>query len=293
MKLTGGTWSSNLYFVANLPAMMPFTVKAHDCLLIAMNEITGRDGDMVHEYLAAGKKVFIDSGVFNLAGQHAKTHNVTHDEALGMAPDDIDGFDQLFAKYCSILSRIGESCWGYIEIDLGGRENKIKTRKRIESLGLKPIPVYHPLIDGWDYFDELASTYDRICVGNLVHAHPNVRERIIATIFERKRNYPDLWIHLLGVSPSQLLNAYPLESCDSSALSSMTRWPSSARVKIFTSICLQAGPPLSYGYVYERGVGAKGETGYGKAHTLGGYAARFVGITWQSIVGEYEASGLL
>ena len=57
-----------------------------------------------------------------------------------------------------------------VEVDQGGRENKIKTRARLEKMGLRPIPVYHPLNDGWDYFDYLAENYDRICMGNVVNA---------------------------------------------------------------------------------------------------------------------------
>ena len=60
-----------------------------------------------------------------------------------------------------------------------------------ESLGLKPIPVYHPLLDGWDYFDELAAQYDRICFGNIVQAPAATRIRLLHTLWERHRRYPD------------------------------------------------------------------------------------------------------
>ena len=113
---------------------------------------------------------------------------MTMDEVLSMAPEKLDGFDSLFDKYVRIIKEIGEESWGYIEIDQGGKDNKIKTRDRLHKLGFNPIPVYHPLVDGWDYFDYLAERYDRICLGNIVQAQNETRKRLLATMWERKRN---------------------------------------------------------------------------------------------------------
>lgn len=57
--------------------------------------------------------------------------------------------------YVEIIRKFENDAWGCIEIDQGGRENKIKTRAMLEGMGLRPIPVYHPFLDGWDYFDYL------------------------------------------------------------------------------------------------------------------------------------------
>jgi len=292
MKRTAGRWNQgdrNIYFVANVPSAMSQTAKMHDFLLVAINEFNDDYQERVNEWIANDKKVFIDSGVFNLASEHARRNNVSHNVALSMAPGEIDGFDKLFDKYCSILGRIGDNCWGYIEIDQGGRENKIKTRKRLESMGFRPIPVYHPMNDGWDYFDELASTYDRICVGNLVQAERDVRKRIIATIWERKQAYPNLWIHLLGVTPNQTFSAYPMESSDSSSITSITRYGSTSG---FNDMALQTGSPLPRGYVYEQGQ-PEGEGGYYKAHRFVGYVGSFMSRTWGSVVREYQERGLI
>jgi len=296
VKRTAGDWDStdkNLYFAANVPSLMSETAKTTDHLLVAINEITATYEQKVDAWIAQGKKVFIDSGVFNLASEHARAHGVSHNVGLGMAPDDIDGFDALLEKYCSVLGRIGDRCWGYIEIDQGGRDNKIKTRNRLEALGLNPIPVYHPLIDGWDYFDELASQYDRICIGNLVQASRPVRRRIIRTIWERRRAYPDLWIHLLGVSPNPVLISYPMDSCDSSTLSSLTRWLQPKGIKTGSFVALQTGPSVSNAYAYKPGDGSDGPSGYFKAHQSGGFSANMIGRTWKSIAGEYERGGLV
>ena len=213
------------------------------------------------------------------------------DEALGTAPEDIDGFDNLFDRYCEIVGVLGDRAWGYIELDQGGRDNKIKTRKRLEALGFNPVPVYHPLNDGWDYFDELASTYDRICVGNVVEADSETRKRIIATIYERCRDYPDLWVHLLGLTPNPWLNAYPMGSCDSSSLASAIRWGQS---NIETASALQPGPDLPRGFIYDRNTTRGHERGgWDDGNRLSGCTASFLLTNWRGLVNDYKESGLL
>ncbi len=193
-------------------------------LLIAVNEINARTEQHMQELAGSGARWFIDSGVFNLTNNHMRRHGISMDKALALAPDEIDGFDALLKRYTDIVSRWGDKCWGYIELDQGGRENKIKTRAMLEAQGLRPIPVYHPFNDGWDYFDYLAQNYDRICVGNVVQADRDTRKRLVATMWERKRKYPDLWIHLLGYTPNEFLNAYPIDSGDSSSWLNVVRW---------------------------------------------------------------------
>lgn len=128
----------------------------------------------------------------------ARAHGLTMDQALSLAPDDIDGFDWLLDRYVRVHDRFADRMWGIIELDQGGADRKRETRAHLRSLGINPIPVYHPMLDGWEYFDELASTNDRICFGNVVQASVPMRHRLLMTAYERKRAYPHLWIHLLG-----------------------------------------------------------------------------------------------
>jgi hypothetical protein len=148
------------------------------------------------------------------------------DEALALPPADIDGFDWLWDGFLKVHGWLGARAWGYIELDQGGAVNKRITRQRLHDEGVNPMPVYHPLNDGWDYFDELASQYDRICMGNVVQASPQLRVRLFHTLAERHRTYPDLWVHCLGMTPNQWANALPFDSCDSSTWLSMVRWGS-------------------------------------------------------------------
>lgn len=226
-RTAGGTFNPAdrpLYFIASNVDRMRYGAPVHENLLVAVNEIKDPDVPVLARWLDTGKRVFIDSGIFNLTNTHARAHGIPMDHALALAPDAIDGFDQLFDRYVQLVTTYGDRSWGYIELDQGGRENKKRTRARLESLGLAPIPVYHPLNDGWDYFDELASQYDRICFGNIVQADPATRRRLVATAWQRHREYPHLWIHLLGYTPNQLLHAYPANSGDSSSWLHGVRW---------------------------------------------------------------------
>jgi len=229
---TGGTWDASeapVYFIASAPSyarsrgVNPF----YDHILFAVNEIkNAEDEEFIAESVRQGKRIFIDSGVFNLTMEHARAHDMRMDVVLGLAPDQVDGFDSLYAKYVRLIREFGEHVWGYIEIDQGGMVNKRITRKRLHDEGLRPIPVYHPLNDGWDYFDELASSHDRMCFGNVVQADRMTRRRLMATAWHRRKAYPHLWIHLLGLTPNELCNALPVQSVDSSTWVGGVRWMS-------------------------------------------------------------------
>jgi hypothetical protein len=213
-----------------------------------------------------------------LATQHADAHGMTMNEALGLAPTDIDGFDQLFDAYVRTVQRYERTLWGYIEIDQGGCANKRKTRARLEAMGLRPIPVYHPLNDGWDYFDELAQQYDRICLGNVVMASSEQRKRLLSTVWERRRKYPHLWIHALGMTPNDVGVAYPMNSFDSSAWLSGVRYGSTEAIQVQKQFSR-----IVKGFTYDRDKHPEHDAGHIKARKLAGYNAIMLGRTLHNI----------
>lgn len=265
---TGGKWDRAkwpCYFAAVNLQHPAESNKPLDQMLVALNEIETTENIKRLGQFIKMMPVFLDSGVYNLTNTHAAKHGLSMDQALAMAPDQVDGFDELFKKYCGMLDRFGDQLWGFTEIDQGGRENKIKTRARLEKLGYRPIPVYHPFNDGWDYFDYLAERYDRIAFGNVVMADAVQRKRLIATAWERRRKYPDLWIHALGLTPSSLTVAFPINSCDSSTWIGPARW---GQHRAFVST--ETFGSLDVRFVYEYG-DAKGPRGYDKAVTMCSY----------------------
>lgn len=232
---TGGTFDRNepfQFFIASSPEMGE--TSQLPTVLVAVNELrTRKTRDVLDRMLDSGRRVMLDSGIFNLAMEHARAHDVTHDRALALAPEDIDGFDQLWDDYGTLVTSYGDRLWGCVELDQGGAANKPRTRARIEEeFGIVPIPVYHPLLDGHDYYDTLAVEYDRICFGNLVKASSQLRLRLIHTAYERARLYPYLWTHLLGVYPNQNLLGIGTQmrgSSDASAWLTPIRWMPSWR----------------------------------------------------------------
>lgn len=229
MTITGGTWDPTdrqIYFLAtNVSRQQAMGAEYHGYLLMAANELaTGRQH--LERLLSEGHHILLDSGIFWLTQRHVRAHDdMTMDDALALPPEEIEGFDELFGQYVELVTAYGDQLWGYVELDQGGAVNKRRTRARLHDLGLAPIPVYHPLNDGWDYFDELASDHDRVCFGNIVQADTDTRMRLVTTAYERKRHgYPNLWLHLLGLTPNELMNAVPCDSCDSTSWLNVLRW---------------------------------------------------------------------
>lgn len=247
IKRTGGgafdPADRHVYFAAGSSQVYPRHA------LLAVNDLmtTGQEKDLVR-LLDSGHRVFLDSGVFWLTNRHARAHGTSMDEALALPPEDVDGFGELYARYTDLVTRYGDRLWGYTELDQGGRDNKRRTRARLEAEGLAPIPVYHPLNDGWDYFDELATSYDRICFGNIVQATKPVRLRLLHTLWERRRQYPHLWIHALGLTANEWCLPLPPDSCDSSAWVVPLRYN---HVPTETSLMRAAGD-LVPGFQYDR-----------------------------------------
>jgi hypothetical protein len=228
---SGGTYDKKdpfIYFTAVLGNHQEQVANLHTHTLVAVNEIhTETEESNFAQVLNQNTKVFLDSGIFNLTNQHARKFNVTMDTALSLAPAEIEGFQELWNTYIRLTTTHHDKLWGFIELDQGGAENKRKTRKRYEEeTGLVPIPVYHPINDGWDYFDELCENYDRICFGNIVQARSSVRKRLLTTLLERQKKYPNVWIHVLGYTPNEWLCALPwYGSCDSSSWNANVRYP--------------------------------------------------------------------
>jgi hypothetical protein len=222
MNYTTGSWSPDdrpcHFLAANLTDQQRLAIMAYKYVLVPVDTIMKQgDESWLEDLFAAGVHVLLDSGIYALAAEHSRRHGMSLPEALGLAPAAVDGFEALWSCFVRLVHRYGDQLWGCVELDLGGADNKRRTRARLEDLGIVPIPVYHPLVDGWDYFDELAAGYDRIGWGNIVDADKALRLRMLMTMEDRRRSYPQLWIHALGLTPSEWANAFTLDSTDSSS----------------------------------------------------------------------------
>lgn len=252
-----------------------------DFVLVATNDVM-TDGAARSELEApmnAGKLVLLDSGIFWLTNRHARAHDVHMDDALALPPDQIDGFDDLFPRYCELVKRYQGDLWGFMELDQGGAVNKRVTRARIEDVtGCVPIPVYHPFNDGWDYFDELAEGYDRICLGNIVQAHTLTRTHLLHTVWERRRRHPGLkWIHALGLDVVDDLLAVPTDSCDATSWQEPLRWPWGIRPHAM----LEAFGHTSRDFQYTKGSHRDDPDGLTRAAQLCAWELRSSHLNWR------------
>lgn len=225
---THGRWQAQdapQYWAAIVASLMPAAVPVNRWLLVTAPDCAKEAAlEELERYCRAGNHLLIDSGVFGLAMAAAKKRGVDHNEGLRTPPEQIEGWERFMQQWKQVIDRMRDLCWGYIEIDLGGTEQKRKTRAALEAEGYRPIPVIHPLQDGWDYFDEMADRYDRLCIGNLVTAKADTRFDILRTVAERRKGRRVQWIHALGVTAGPLWLSVRTESCDSSTPASPLRW---------------------------------------------------------------------
>lgn len=223
MRHTDGVWDTNekgVYFLACTNGNLSLTT--YNDFLIALNEIKG-ERTVLKIREACGKgKVLIDSGVHELAAREHRRTGDSFATIFSRDPFEIEGFNAWIEKYTVIMNELKDVVWGYIEIDLGGPVGKRKIRAMLEDSGLRPIPVYHPLIDNYEYLDELFDQYDRICVGNLADRPYEIRREILLTI--KKRNTKNRFVHLLGYTPDELMWGMGFDSSDSSTWVQGPRW---------------------------------------------------------------------
>lgn len=289
----GGRFDPNeqpLYFISGGSRDLEAAGQHHDTRLIAVNALTNvTDRAIIEQCFVRRQRVLLDSGIFALCMEYAQAKEIPLHEAFRLAPEQIDGFDTLQAAYIRVVREFEDRLWGYVELDQGGMENKIRTRRRLESMGLRPIPVYHVLLDPADYLDQLVNEYDRICIGNLVQAPREVRLPILAALWEHKRRHPGVWFHLLGYTPDELLNAYYFESADSSTFLSSMRWGRMYDRALNRAFDLRRGfvPGLT-----AEGVATDSPGGRTRAQVLAGFIAASQERTWRLSVNRCTQLGL-
>lgn len=222
-KTGGGLYQRDapyLLFVANILWRSRHTPPYYPYSLIPYSDIPPTiEGYRKFEHiLTPGHVVFVDSGVFSLVmALAAKKGTTDYNTVRLVVAQEAANFQQYVDHYCQFVQQFEPLLWGYVEVDVGDSTQKTRIRASMEAKGLVPIPVYHPFSDEWEYFDELASQYDRVCVGNLSHTPGPLRLRLLATIHERTKQYPHLWVHLLGLRNHQWFSGYPVHSSDASS----------------------------------------------------------------------------
>lgn len=155
-----------------------------------------------------GNNYLLDSGAFS-----ARRDNV-----------DID-----VKEYARFLTKYGDQCSNYINLDSIPKDTSPKARAEAASItlenqeflereGLSPVPVYHkgePI----EYLDQYVATHDYVAIGGLVDtADTHSLDNFFDSIWQRmvnKDGTPKLKVHGFGMTNNVLMLRYPWFSCDS------------------------------------------------------------------------------
>ena len=232
-KTGGGAFDPELqglhFFATGLQWHLRVSGAGHKSYLVAVNHISeGKKGNDEIELLLTipDVRVFLDSGIFTLCADYARKNGLQLEEVFGYQPEQVDGYEKLKSRYIDLIRKYGDRLWGYVELDMGGTETKIRVRSELEAIGIRPIPVFHPMHDSWDYYERLLREYDRICIGNIVNASPKTRSLVLTECARRKKAInSNCFIHILGSSANGLITSLQFESCDSSSWNSRLRFP--------------------------------------------------------------------
>ena len=273
IKTSGGRYNpenKGIYFPATDLNRLLRNIHVHERALVPLNILKGEQSqDKLSEIAKHGVNLFIDSGCFFLASEMAKRNNISIDDAFALPPSEVIGYASYMEVYFKFLSKYESDIWGIVEMDFGGADGKKAFRKEAHKRGFYPIPVYHLLVDPAEYLEELLSTHDRICIGNLAQMGSGDVKRVLPALWDACSKYPDVWVHLLGVTPRPRLVAYPFHSYDSSSWLAAVKWTNGYTVSYHYS---KFGTPGKE-FWFVRGVNTDSPSGSAKAAGLAVYEA--------------------
>ena len=227
MIATSGRWSPSdgpIYFFSGRESVL--TLPDPTPALIAVPQITPEVTGGMKRRLNSGAPLLIDSGVYTLLADHARTHDLTMAETARLRPAELDGHDEALDAYLTVARALHATGWGLIEWDAGNADDKARHRAELHAEDIYPIPVWHAATDSLAHLRDLIESHDRIAISHYGTTSPTVRSRLAATVNQvRAETEPDVWIHQLGMSPSWWHLAWPFDSCDSSTWLQVLRWP--------------------------------------------------------------------
>lgn len=130
--------------------------------------------------------------------------------------------------YAKFLERYGHQCDSYINLDAipkgsgpqakaNSAEETLKNQKYLESLGFKPIPVFHKG-EPDSYLKHYVDNYEYIAIGGLVDSQTHLEffKHIWDKFLTKPDGTPRLKVHAFGMTTVKHMVAYPWYSVDSS-----------------------------------------------------------------------------
>lgn len=160
----------------------------------------------VNEMRAAGVEIFLDSGAFS-----AHTLGVTL---------SIDEYCDYIKRNDDLIRRVDGILMASVLDGIGDPFLTYQNQKRMEELGVRPLPCFHSNEDE-RYLDYYVANYEYITLGGLVGAGPAQLEVWLDRMFERHildgAGNPKTRVHGFGITSVPLMERYPWFSCDSSS----------------------------------------------------------------------------
>lgn len=155
---------------------------------------------IIADLVAQDVDLFIDSGAFSA-------------NSLGK-PIDID-------SYCDFIKRTGVSNYVCLDV-IRNAEETDRNLKYMESVGLKPFPVFHkssPI----EWLETYLRDYDKIALGGAVSSGDLIPwlDGVWRTILKIK---PTMNVHGFGITSPEVMLRYPWTSCDSSSFKAGKRF---------------------------------------------------------------------
>lgn len=156
------------------------------------------------------KDIFLDSGGF-VARMHGKSIS-------------IEDYGQFLLKYKHLF-------FTYANLDLTETKDTLANQQYLESMGLRPMPVYHmnEYMEGnRELLDQYIKDYDYIALGGYAKVNAKREDffKFLNYCFSKTRDKTR--VHGFGMTATKLLERYPFFSVDS------TSWQSSSRYGMFT-----------------------------------------------------------
>lgn len=288
---TGGRFSSReerpLYFLAATISNVKSAGVIRRFLASVAYAKSKKSHEQIRQMADDGDEILLDSGIHTLGEANVKAKGISRQEALAIPPDECPGWAGMSEAYLSLLRLVGDKVWGYVESDQGGATWKREIRKRYHDAGFSPIPVYHPMVDPYEYFDELCEGFDRVAVGNIAFAETKDRLAIVNDVRQRAKRYPHVWMHGLGYTPDERVIALPWDSMDSSTWIVPLQYPLGMNEKAMGRNVYRLGRE----FTYDRSVGAADPKGQGAAYRQAGYMARCLERNVAGALGRIQELG--
>lgn len=154
-----------------------------------------------------GRPFFLDSGAFTAYSQNREITPQQYGNFLSRYADQLD----IYANLDAIPT--GKSLADRAD----AAERTLNNQTDLESMGLKPIPVFH-MGEPFEYLEYYLDNYEYICLGGLVDSGDYIPffEKVWGEFLTDGAGRPTHKVHAFGMTSVKYMTMYPWYSVDSS-----------------------------------------------------------------------------